>query len=159
MLFRWLRQSKKTVIFNQNALDQSLLAAIEAELHRQSGRSFSNLCKEALHQYLLSEQGRSSQSSQAIEDRVADLQTQLQSLEQRFFAKEKNRLDQLEAQLQLLTSQVTQSKMSSTSLASSYEISPATAELENTSAEPEKPEETLVEDPLLARIGGLIDDF
>lgn len=152
MVFKWLRQSRKTVIFNPNGLDQTLLAAVKAELERQPGRSFSNLCKEALHQFLLDGQGHSNASRQPLEERVADLQAQLLSLEQRFFAKEKHRLEQLEAQLQLLTVQVAQ-------LGTHPPSSPPLPAASVAPVTPTEPEEAVIEDPLLARLSGLIDDF
>ncbi|MBD2258076.1 hypothetical protein [Pseudanabaena sp. FACHB-2040] len=155
MLLKWLRQARKTVFFNQNALDQTLLAAVKAELSRQPGLSFSSLCKEALHQLLLGTQPYSSQTPSPIENQIESLQAQLLSVEQRFFSQEKKRLERLETQLQQLTLQVAQ--LGGTVPASLVSLQGASEPMPY--REEQEPEELPEEDPVLARLSGLIDDF
>ena len=154
MLLKWLRRGKKTVAFHQNDFDQALLAAVKAELSRQPGRSFSSLCKEALHQYLLSEQSYPVQSTPSLETRMDTLQAQFLSLEQRFFGQERQRLELLERQLQQLAIQVAQ-------LSSPVAVLAAPPEAPNGPADAEDAVDMPVEeeDPVLSRISGLIDDF
>lgn len=151
-VLKWLRQSRRVVTFSQNAIDQALLAAIQAELSRQPGRSFNNLCKEALHQFLVQGQTQADPLSLSMEEQMANLQAQVLSLEQRFFTKEKNRLERLEAQVQQLTAQVAQ--------LGPVPFAPTPSEpAPEPRVEPEDGEDASGTDPLLTRLGNLIDDF
>lgn len=154
MVLKWLRQPKKLVLFRQNELDQQLLAAVKAELARQPGLSFSSLCKEALHQLLLSNHAYPSQplSFTDTDKRIASLEAQLLSMEQRFFAQEKNRLEQLEAQLMQLSLQVAHLTGSGAAVLNSP---PPTSDSEHYAEAVEE----VPEDPVLSRLSGLIDDF
>ncbi|WP_430712510.1 hypothetical protein [Nodosilinea sp. AN01ver1] len=153
MVLKWLRQTKKLVLFRQSELDQHLLAAVKAELDQQPGLSFSSLCKEALHQLLLGNHAYPGQPpSTDASKRIESLEAQLLSIEQRFFAQEKNRLERLEAQVQQLTFQVTQLGGN----VPSVPVSPLPA----AAAVPDADEvEDVPEDPVLSRLSGLIDDF
>ncbi|TVQ14521.1 MAG: plasmid segregation centromere-binding protein ParR [Leptolyngbya sp. DLM2.Bin27] len=155
MGLKWLRRTKKLVLFRGNELDQNLLAAVKAELARQPGLSFSSLCKEALHQLLLSNhpypgQPLSSTNLSPTDRRIASLEAQLLSVEQRFFAQEKNRLECLEAQLAQLALHVAHLSGSDGALP------PLSAPDEVHYAEEV---EEVPEDPVLSRLSGLIDDF
>lgn len=150
MVLKWLRQTKKLVLFRQSELDQHLLAAIKAELDRQPGLSFSGLCKEALHQLLLSNHSYPSQPS--TDKRIESLEAQLLSVEQRFFAQEKNRLERLEAQLAQLSLQVVH-------LAGSGSAVPSFPQPVSDDVHYAEEVEEVPEDPVLARLSGLIDDF
>ncbi|HZG39069.1 MAG TPA: hypothetical protein VEZ50_10350 [Nodosilinea sp.] len=152
MVLKWLRQTKKLVLFRQNELDQQLLAAVKAELVRQPGLSFSSLCKEALHQLLLSNHAYPSQPPSSTDKRIESLEAQLLSVEQRFFAQEKNRLERLEAQLAQLSLQVAHLAGSGAAVSTSPQpVSDAVSYFEEV--------EEVPEDPVLARLSGLIDDF
>lgn len=158
MVLKWLRQTKKAVLFRPSEFDQALLAAVKAELVKQPGLSFSSLCKEALHHLLLGDRPSFSHPPWSANQRIESLEAQLLSIEQRFFAQEKNRLERLEAQLEQLSCQIAQMGGSATAPASMsaqpasqdgpYEDGPA----------PDKVDD-IPEDPVLSRLSGLIDDF
>ncbi|MBE9110438.1 hypothetical protein IQ273_13535 [Nodosilinea sp. LEGE 07298] len=154
MVLKWLRQTKKLVLFRQNELDQHLLAAVKAELARQPGLSFSSLCKEALYQLLLSNHDYPSRppSSTDTDKRIESLEAQLLSVEQRFFAQEKNRLERLEAQMQQLALQVAQ-------LGGTVSSAPVSPQLASEAVPYAEKIEDVPEDPVLSRLSGLIDDF
>ncbi|WP_052050524.1 hypothetical protein [Leptolyngbya sp. KIOST-1] len=151
MVLKWLRQTKRLVLFRQNELDQHLLAAINAELSRQPGLSFSSLCKEALHQLLLSNHPYSG-PPQSADKRLEALEAQMHSVEQRFFAQEKNRLERLEAQLAQLSLQV--ADLTGSGVPAVVDSSPA-PEVGHYVEEVE----AVPDDPVLSRLSGLIDDF
>lgn len=155
MVFKWLRQTRKAVLFRPNELDQTLLAAVRAELVRQPGLSFSRLCKEALHQRLLSDRPSPSQPPWPPDKRIESLETQLLSIEQRFFAQEKHRLERLEAQLEQLSRQIA---YMGGSVAPSDPLASPLASQERPYEEEPYPDQ-VPEDPLLSRLSGLIDDF
>ncbi len=152
MVLKWLRQIRKSVVFRQSELDQHLLAAVNAELARQPGLGFSNLCKEALHQLLLGNHPYPGQSSLSTDKRIESLEAQLLSVEQRFFAQEKNRLDRLEAQLAQLSFQMGQ-------LTGAGFAAPMTPQPVLDQEPDDEAAEAVPEDPILARLSGLIDDF
>ncbi len=151
MILKWLRQTEKLVFFRQNELDQHLLVAIKAELARQPGLSFSSLCKEALHQLLLSNHPYPSQPL-STDKRIESLEAQLLSVEQRFFAQEKNRLERLEAQLAQLSLQMVQ--LAGSDVAAPMSPQPTSDRVPYAEADAAVPD-----DPVLARLSGLIDDF
>lgn len=151
MVLKWLRQIRKPVLFRQNELDTQLLAAVNAELARQPGLGFSNLCKEALHQLLLSNRSYPGQLPSSTDQRIESLEAQLLSIEQRFFAQEKNRLDRLEAQLAQLSLQ--------TQLTGAGFVTPMSSEPGSDQVPYMEEAEAIPEDPVLSRLSGLIDDF
>ncbi|MFQ4135813.1 plasmid segregation centromere-binding protein ParR [Nodosilinea sp. PGN35] len=151
MVLKWLRQTRKPVLFRRNEPDQSLLAAVKAELARQPGLTFSSLCKEALHQLLLSNHPYSGQPLSPTDRRIESLEAQLLSVEQRFFAQEKNRLERVEAQLAQLALQVA-------SLAGPGAVPPMSS-LPPEALSEANAIEAVPEDPILSRLSGLIDDF
>lgn len=157
MLLKWLRQTKKTVFFRRNELDETLLEAVKTELARQPGLSFSSLCKEALHERLLGQQPYPHQppssAPSSIDRRVESLEAQLLSVEQRFFAQEKKRLERLETQLQQLSIQMAQ--LGGT-VPAALSAPPTTPEVMLYEKEAEEP---AIDDPVLSRLSGLIDDF
>ncbi len=153
MVFKWLRQTKKPVIFRRNELDQYLLAAIKAELANQPGLSFSSLCKEALHEFLQAKHSELSPPSSPSPQRLERLEAQLLSVEQRYSSQEKNRLDRLEAQVQQLAFQMV--NLGGSRAASA----PMAPQPMTESISYEEPVEEVPEDPVLSRLSGLIDDF
>ena len=67
-----------SVAFTEDAADQTLLAAIEKDLAVTRYQTFSNLCKQALWQFLSvseseSESAGSTPSFQRLEQRIAEL--------------------------------------------------------------------------------------
>ena len=149
MILKWLRQTRKPVLFRRNELDQNLLAAVNAELLRQPGLSFSSLCKEALHQRLLN--NHYSDQTRSTDKRIESLEAQLHSVEQRFFAQEKNRLEQLEAQLVQLSLQMARLTGGTVAPMPPLPVADLLPEAEEV--------DEVVEDPVLSRLSGLIDDF
>jgi septal ring factor EnvC (AmiA/AmiB activator) len=105
-MFPWSKKTVKSVTFKQEVADESLLAVVEAELMRQPYKTFSDLCKEALWQFLcVPEAVRPSPKTPQSEQHSPDVQRQLADFEQRFFAKESSRLEALEGQLNQLSQQ------------------------------------------------------
>jgi hypothetical protein len=64
-----------SVIFTEDPADQTLLAAIDQELSLTQYQTFSNLCKQALWQFLsISESGGTRSSDHRLEERIIELQ-------------------------------------------------------------------------------------
>lgn len=215
----WSKKKKKGVEFTEEVADGTLWAAVEAELAKHPHKTFSDLCKEALWQFLYVpetarppraqtrpvigsgaeefiaqiqgqldslEQRLAARDAQpsppvaigsGVEGLIAQMQGQLDSLEQRLAAREASRLDSLEHQMRELSLQVGQVAIALSSWTNSPSApfsAPATPAPETLSAPPPKPvtsppaapppkPETLAppppEDPLLRRLGSLLDDF
>jgi hypothetical protein len=51
-MFQRSNKTNRSVTFNLEVADQTLLAVIETELAKQPHKTFSDLCKEALWQFL-----------------------------------------------------------------------------------------------------------
>lgn len=162
-MFPWSKKTVKSVTFKQEVADQSLLAVVEAELMRQPYKTFSDLCKEALWQFLcVPEAVRPSPKTPQSEQHSPDVQRQLADFEQRFFAKESSRLETLECQLNQLSQQVAQ-------LASAIERQPLSDRLPQPTPLPqqEKAVEATISansipqdvDPMLSRLSQFLDDF
>ena len=98
-----------SVAFTEDAADQTLLAAIEKELAFTKYQTFSNLCKQALWQFLsVSESASSTQSFQRLEQRIAELVTKFAEFEHNVSAEELSRLEALEHHLSQLSTQLDQ---------------------------------------------------
>lgn len=98
-----------SVAFTEDAADQTLLAAIEKELAFTKYQTFSNLCKQALWQFLsVSESGSSTDSSQRLEQRIAELAVRFAEFERNVSAEELSRLEGLEHHLSQLGAQLDQ---------------------------------------------------
>jgi TolA-binding protein len=153
----WSNKTNKQVEFTNEAADETLLAAVDNELAKQPHKTFSDLCKEALWQLLYvpeSVRPCSDKLSQ-LESQITQLQGQLASLEQRIAAKEASRLDTLESHLQQLSLQVGQLATAIDSGGFSAPRSQPQPPEEETAPLP-PPQEV---DPLLSRLGSLLDDF
>jgi len=115
-MFQWSKKVVKSVTFNPGVADESLLALVESHLEKDPEKTFSDLCKEALWQSLcVPESVRPSPATPEKatapafeEQQIAELQRQVADLEERFFAKESNRLEVMERQLLQLSQQVAQ---------------------------------------------------
>ncbi|MBD2605467.1 plasmid segregation centromere-binding protein ParR [Scytonema hofmannii FACHB-248] len=115
-MLQWPKKVVKSVTFNPGVADESLLALVESHLEKDPEKTFSDLCKEALWQSLcVPEPVRSSPSTPEKatapafeEQQIAELQRQVADIEERFFAKESNRLEVMERQLLQLSQQVAQ---------------------------------------------------
>ncbi|NEP76720.1 MAG: hypothetical protein F6K17_13095 [Okeania sp. SIO3C4] len=86
----WEKNQKKEVFFTEEAADRQLLAAIEKELNSHKYRTFSNLCKQALWQFL-------DVSSSSTE--LAQSASNLQRLEHRIYEKLTQHFSELEKKL------------------------------------------------------------
>ncbi|MDY7003510.1 MAG: hypothetical protein SWX82_05945 [Cyanobacteriota bacterium] len=86
----WEKNQKKEVFFTEEAADKQLLAAIEKELNSHKYRTFSNLCKQALWQFL-------DVSSSSTE--LAQSPSNLQKLEHRIYEKLTQHFSELEKKL------------------------------------------------------------
>lgn len=132
---------RKMLLFGNSEHDQALWKAVESELEQKQYKSFSELCKAALHQFLL---GRNPNQSILLfielEKQIAGLQHRVMELEEVGNASMLERLNALEAQLEQFKAKPQQNL--SHSLQDEVEA-PA-------------PEPT---DPLLARLGPLLEEF
>ena len=108
----WAKNNKNySVSFTEDAADEQLLQAIEKELNGHKYQTFSNLCKQALWQFLsLSDSAQSLQSFQRLEQRVIEINKQLQDLKQELSTEKNNssKQQELENQLTKLSSLLTQ---------------------------------------------------
>ncbi len=162
----------------EDAADQALWEAIEKELSLTKYQTFSNLCKQALWQFLfVSETPTNSPSSSPppgspgvrspeLDDQVSQLQKQLSHLERQIVAEEGNRFERLERQLAQMTQQLALIQLAVTTLPSSPPPQPVVQtpppSVEPT-PQPEKPQEQPTSqqesDPVLQRLSSLVDDF
>lgn len=162
-MFQWSKKVVKSVTFNPEIADESLLAQVESYLEAQPEKTFSDLCKEALWQALcVPESVRPSPNTAALpmEQQIGELQRQLAGLEERFFAKESHRLQTMENQIGQLSQQVAQLAIIVSQGASTgyHTSSVPTVEVVNNS-EP-IPDSTPQEvDPVISRLSQYLDDF
>ena len=147
-----------SVAFTEDAADQTLLAAIEKELAFTKYQTFSNLCKQALWQFLsVSESASSTQSFQRLEQRIAELVVKFAEFEHNVSAEELSRLEALEHHLSQLSAQLDQlqgsvnSKFAQVAFAQvSKVVEPGPIESESVA------EDNLVSDAEVALVGILI---
>ncbi|HAA31923.1 MAG TPA: plasmid segregation centromere-binding protein ParR [Cyanobacteria bacterium UBA8553] len=153
--FPWSKKIRKSVTFNREVADQSLLDVVEIELMRQPHKSFSDLCKEALwHSLRVPESTRPPSKKAQIEQHFAELQQQIADFEQRVFAKESNQLDAMERQLNQLSVQLSQLAIALNQQPSFQP--PPQLESKTELEAPIPPQEV---DPLLSRLSQFLDDF
>lgn len=162
----WLSKTKKQVGFTDEVADQTLLAVVQKELQNQPHKSFGDLCKEALWHYLyVPESVKPTRKSAEASDTIAELQGQLRSLEERVAAREANRLDALEQQLQQLSLQVGQLAIALNNQRGNYQppqqpyLEPQPEPQPEPEPEPEPVAPPRPVDPLLQRLSSFIDDF
>jgi uncharacterized phage infection (PIP) family protein YhgE len=185
------RKQNQSVTFTEDAADQTLLDAIEQELSQAKYQTFSNLCKQALWQFLLLSKSEStpplppSETSnpntpqvlpilpnlQPLEERLFEIKNKLTDLEKKVIADDGTKTEKLETQFNQLTQQVTELQTSInqklTEIATGLEavtqpvIITQSTPLALLQPEPEPvSEEAMTEaDPLLQRLGSLLDDF
>ncbi|MGH1393647.1 MAG: plasmid segregation centromere-binding protein ParR [Trichormus sp.] len=172
-MFQWSKKVVKSVTFNPEVADESLLAVVENYLEKQPDKTFSDLCKEALWQTLCVPEsvksGFNTAATGAVEQKIDDLQRQVADLEERFFAKESNRLEALERQVLQLTQQLAHLAITVTERPVIYSSPPPAPAVEvvnstattttNTSTAnyPVNPPEEV--DPLISRLSQFLDDF
>ncbi|QDL08944.1 plasmid segregation centromere-binding protein ParR [Brasilonema octagenarum UFV-E1] len=180
-MFQWSKKVVKSVTFEPGVADESLLALVESHLEKDPQKTFSDLCKEALWQSLcVPESVRPAPKPAAaaatqgveqkileqkiLEQKIAALQSQIANLEERFFAKEANRLEMLEQQLIQLSQQVAQlaimlNNVSTTSPPTPQQVS--AIEVINYTSSPNHAAATPSQevDPVISRISQFLDDF
>lgn len=168
-MFQWSKKVVKSVTFNPGVADESLLALIESQLEKDPNKTFSDLCKEALWQALcVPESVRPSPPptpqppTQGVELQISELQRQLADLEERFFAKESNRLEMMERHLTQLSQQVAQLAIMVHQTPAIQSPTPSTAVSEvvnhtvTTTYTATPPQDV---DPVISRLSQYLDDF
>ncbi|MFM5887964.1 MAG: plasmid segregation centromere-binding protein ParR [Dolichospermum sp.] len=150
-MFQWSKKIVKSVTFNPEIADESLLAQVENHLETQREKTFSDLCKEALWKVFLPESVEPASKTAnitTIEQKISDIQLQIASFEERFSAHESRCLESIEGQMLQLTQQVAK-------LTTMLSQQPPTCIPSQPDPEPE-PQEV---DPVISRIGQFLDDF
>ena len=118
----WEKNQKKEVFFTEEAADKQLLAAIEKELNSQKYQTFSNLCKQALWQFLYvsssTELAQSASNLQRLEHRIYEnLAQHFSQLEKKIPSRELNesnqigQLDDLKKNLSQMNQQLAQMQL------------------------------------------------
>ena len=118
-MFGLNKKLTQSVTFSEDAADQALLEAIEKELTLAKYQTFSNLCKQALWQFLSlsqstsampqsSPQETSPQKSGQLQAQIASLQAHLTQVEQKMLAQESSGFERLDRQLTQLAQQLAQ---------------------------------------------------
>ncbi|MEH1830570.1 MAG: plasmid segregation centromere-binding protein ParR [Nostoc sp.] len=158
-MFQWSKKVVKSVTFNPELADESLLAQVESYLEKQPDKTFSDLCKEALWQSLCVPAVQPAPQTAAttpIEQQIGELQRQVAGLEERFFAKGSNRLEAMEHHLLQLSQQVAQLALIVNDR--SFIQSPTQLEVvNNTSYTVATPPQEV--DPVISRLSQFLDDF
>ncbi|MGK7923553.1 MAG: hypothetical protein AB4080_26505 [Trichodesmium sp.] len=196
----WEKNHKKEVFFTEEAADKQLLTAIEKELNAQKYQTFSNLCKQALWQFLYvsssPELVQSPSTLQKVEHRIYEkLGQHFSELEKKIVSQQVNQANQsnddnlsqlndLKNYLIKLSEQLNQMQLNidgkliealaafQTELPkieaaiNQIEI-PIIQSTQETEVTPEKPrevpenvnDESTETDPLLERLGSLLEDF
>ena len=109
-MFQWSKKVVKSVTFEPGVADESFLALVESYLEKQPDKPFSDLWKEAWWQsWCVPESVKPNQIAavkSGSEQKIAELESQLTNLEERFFAKESDGLEAMERQIMELSQQV-----------------------------------------------------
>lgn len=156
-LFNRKNKSVKSVQFNQEVADQTLLDVIEKEL-RTNQINFSDLCKEALWHYLCVPASMQPQGSEVNQDDLNQLQARLAELEKRLSTQQSNSFGAIEQRLEQISSQLNQINIPAYQPTYPAQSEPPVEELPE-SEEVIPAEENHHLDPALSRISGLLDDF
>ena len=159
-MFQWSKKVVKSVTFNPELADESLLAQVESYLDKQPDKTFSDLCKEALWQSLCVPEpvkpAPPTAATTPIEQQIGELQRQVAGLEERFLAKGSNRLEAMEHHLLQLSQQVAQLALIVNER--SFIQSPTQLEVvNNTSYSVATPPQEV--DPVISRLSQFLDDF
>jgi len=159
-MFQWSKKVVKSVTFEPGVADESLLELIESHLEKEPENTFSDLCKEALWQSLcVPDSVRPSPKTAAtpsVEQQIAELQSQLADLEERFFAQEPNRLEMMERHLMQLSQQVAQLAIMVNQTPTIQSPMPSKPAPGVVHATPTPVQEV---DPVISRISQFLDDF
>lgn len=162
----------RVVRFAQAEADQTLWQTIEKELNEQSQSSFSDLCKQALHQYLADPPAAAPTAPSAeistlqrqviaLQKQIKALQLQVSKLEGAIGMQQTLALGTLEQQIMQLEQRITQQSHQFTDRLSQIEsqtISQTASQTDGTSSAAAEPVEIEM-DPLLTRLVPLLEDF
>ncbi len=155
-MFQWSKKVVKSVTFNPEIADDSLLAQVENYLEAQPDKTFSDLCKEALWKVLCfpesGQQVANTANITPVEQKIDEMQRQMTGFEERFFARESQRLEAMESQMLQLTQQVAKLAIILGQQPPTY-IPP---DPDSVSVAQAIPQEV---DPAISRIGQFLDDF
>jgi len=155
-MFQWSKKVVKSVTFNPEIADESLLAQVENYLEEQPDKTFSDLCKESLWKLLCVPEpvqlAPKTANITTVEQRIGEIQNQMVGFEERLFARESHRLEAIESQMLQLTQQVAKLAIILNQQPLTY-IPPDS--VVQAIPEPE-PQEI---DPVIDRIGQFLDDF
>lgn len=161
-MFQWSKKVVKSVTFNPEVADESLLAVVENYLEQLPDKTFSDICKEALWQSLCVPEtvkpSPKTVTTDSVETKIDQLQRQVADLEERFFANESRRLESIESHILQLTQQMADLAIMVTErpvIQSSTPSAPIT-EVANTTYADNTPEEV---DPVISRLSQFLDDF
>lgn len=164
-MFQWSKKVVKSVTFNPEVADESLLAVVENYLEQLPDKTFSDICKEALWQSLCvpeavkpSPKTVATDSTDSVETKIDELQRQLADLEERFLTKESHRLESIEGHILHLTQQIANlaTMVSEHPVIQSSTPSAPVSEVANPTYAEEPPEEV---DPVISRLSQFLDDF
>jgi len=138
---------KKTVTFTQSAADRGLLKAVEIFLAEGEYASFGELCKHALREFVSApESNESAPDLLQFAQQLMELQRQFFDFKETITEREVRRFEQVESQITDLRDQLQQleTKLNQSTISESEEtITVPVAEA----------------DPLLDRLGALLEDF
>ncbi|HCQ20247.1 MAG: plasmid segregation centromere-binding protein ParR [Aphanizomenon sp.] len=159
-MFQWSKKVVKSVTFNPEIADESLLAQVESYLEIQPNKTFSDLCKDALWKFLCVPESAQLASKKAngttVEQQIGEIQNQMAGFEKRFSARESHRLEAIEGQMLQLTQQVAKLAIILNQQALNY-VPPMVDSVSVVQSVPEpEPQEV---DPVINRIGQFLDDF
>jgi len=159
-MFQWSKKVVKSVTFNPEIADESLLAQVENYLEIQPDKTFSDLCKEALWKFLCVPEtvqlASNTVNGTTVEQKIGEMQNQMASFEERFSARESHRLEAIESQMLQLTQQVAKLAIILNQQPLTY-VPPAADSVSVAPVIPEpEPQEV---DPVISRIGQFLDDF
>ena len=172
------KPSGMTVEFVQDDADQTLLAAIETELATGEYSNFSDLCKDALQQFLLepefdevSEADAGAEIDPAllqfhqqladiattVNQSLAEMRQQLNQVEQTLVTRETTQVDQFSEQLVRLEQQI--ERLTPTMAMSNASLAEELALITEDSASAAEADRSSIADPLLLRLRALLEEF
>ena len=145
---------KKTVTFTQSDADQVLLKAVEVALAQEQYGSFGELCKQALKQFL------GARKSKASAPNLLKFAQQLIELQRQFFDFKEASSVQAAKRFEGLELQIADLQLQLQQLEAKLEQMPTCSEPEpDCSTTVPIAESTAQADPLLNRLGSLLEDF
>ncbi|MDP5338051.1 MAG: plasmid segregation centromere-binding protein ParR [Nodularia sp. (in: cyanobacteria)] len=159
-MFQWSKKVVKSVTFNPEVADESLLGVVENYLEQLPDKTFSDICKEALWQSLCVPKtvkpSPTTAATDSVEKKIDALQRQVADLEERFFAQESHRLESIERHILQLTQQMANLAIMVTERPVIQSSTPSVPEVANTTYADNPPEEV---DPVISRLSQFLDDF